>query len=345
MRLLIVTQAVDSRDSNLGFFHNWLLELSAKADLIIITNKLGAHSLPDKKVKIFSLDKFQNNRFKKFREYRRLLKQRLGQVDGVFFHMCPEYVLAAGLLPRSFGKKTLLWYTHKSVNWRLKLAEKLVDKIFTASKESFRLPSKKVEVVGHGIDWEFFRSALPFPVSSSSELKLLTVGRIAPIKNLEVLIRAIDELKNRYGRKISLDIVGSPIFKDDENYLNKLKQIIEELKLQKETQFLGSREYKDLPSVYAAHNIFVHASETGSLDKVVLEALASGLQIFTSSEAYDDFGKAVFRFKKGDYKDLAGQIESVFKHGKIQYNTAGVNLIAERFGLKNLVIKIANYFK
>ena len=345
MKLLVVTQKVDSQDSNLGFFHNWLLAFSEKADLIVIANELGTHSLPDRKVKIFSLDKFQNNRFKKFWEYRRLLKQHLGQVDGVFFHMCPEYVVAAGFLPHSFGKKTLFWYTHKSVNWRLRLAEKLVNKIFTASKESFRLPSKKVEVVGHGIDWEKTGQISTAVIINSKPAKLLSIGRIAPVKNLEVLIRAILELKNKYKREVRLDIIGSPIFPEDYIYQEKLIKLVQELNLQNEVCFLGGKIYQDLFYSYSTHSVFVHASETGSLDKVVLEALAAGMQVFTSSEAYNDFGNTIFRFRKNDYEDLADKIESAYRHDKIKYNQTGHNLIKSRFGLTSLVVKIINYFR
>jgi len=54
--------------------------------------------------------------------------------------------------------------------------EKLADKILTASKESFRLPSKKVIITGHGINIEEF---CPLPRRQRAEnLRLLSVGRI-----------------------------------------------------------------------------------------------------------------------------------------------------------------------
>ena len=82
----------------------------------------------------------------------------VAKIKWCFFSYVPGICFRSSFMAKNFQKKTLLWYTHKAVNWKLKLAEKLVDKIFTASKESFRLPSKKVEITGHGIDLEKFKS-------------------------------------------------------------------------------------------------------------------------------------------------------------------------------------------
>ena len=169
-RILILTQKVDVNDDVLGFFHGWLEKLAQKTDLFVIANYVGDYKLPDN-VKVFSLGKEKRaNSLVKNLKYQWFLLKLLPKVDGVFFHMCPEYVIGAHLLPKIFRKKTLLWYTHKAVNWKLKLAEKLIDKIFTASKESFRLSSKKVEITGHGIDADKF-SIFNFQFSNNYHLK------------------------------------------------------------------------------------------------------------------------------------------------------------------------------
>ena len=109
------------------------------------------------------------------------------KINGVFFHMCPEYVIGAGLWPKIFRKKSLLWYAHKSVNWKLRLAEKLVNKIFTPSKESFRLPSEKVEISGHGIDLVKFKTKETN--KNGSGFKIISVGRITAVKNVHLFSR------------------------------------------------------------------------------------------------------------------------------------------------------------
>ena len=160
MKLLIITQKVDINDDVLGFFHDWLNKLAQKAELFVVANYVGQYSLPSN-VKVYSLGKeSKTNKLMRFLKYQKLLVTLLPKCDGVFFHMCPEYIIAAGLWLKISKKKTLLWYTHKAVNRKLKMAERLVNKIFTASKESFRLSSKKVEIVGHGIDINKFKSQI-----------------------------------------------------------------------------------------------------------------------------------------------------------------------------------------
>ena len=202
MKLLIITQKADINDDNLGFFHDWLKKFASLADVNVIANYVGKYELPEN-VKVFSLGKEKEvGKLTKIFRYQWLLLKLLPKSEGVFFHMCPEYVLGANFLPKIFRKKTLLWYTHKAVNWKLKLAEKLVDKIFTASKESFRLPSKKVEVVGHGIDVRKFK--MPARLASERvdgkqnlKFKIITAGRIASIKNLHLSIDAAEILKKQ----------------------------------------------------------------------------------------------------------------------------------------------------
>ena len=54
-----------------------------------------------------------------------------------------------------------LWYTHRSVTLRLRLAERAATRVVSASPESFRLPSDKLRVIGHGIDTQRFTPAPP----------------------------------------------------------------------------------------------------------------------------------------------------------------------------------------
>ena len=57
MRLLILTQKVDKEDPVLGFFHNWVTELSKKFEFIyVVCLEKGKFDLPDN-VQVFSLGK------------------------------------------------------------------------------------------------------------------------------------------------------------------------------------------------------------------------------------------------------------------------------------------------
>ena len=46
MKLLVVTQKIDANDDDLGFFIDWLTKLAQHADLLVVANYVGFHSLP-----------------------------------------------------------------------------------------------------------------------------------------------------------------------------------------------------------------------------------------------------------------------------------------------------------
>ena len=196
MKLLVITQIVDETDSNLGFFHNWLKKIASKVDhLYVICLKEGKHSLPGN-VTILSLGKENTvSRFEYVCRFYKYIWRYRHEYDNVLVHMNPEYVVLGGLLWKVWHKKVLLWYLHKSVDFKLRVAEKLVTKIFTASAESFRLPSKKVKIVGHGIDLtEFTARTKPL----SGKISLVTVGRTTRSKDLKTLIIGVAELKKKH---------------------------------------------------------------------------------------------------------------------------------------------------
>jgi len=273
----------------------------------------------------------------------------LPRVDGVFFHMCPEYVLGAHLLPKIFRKKTLLWYTHKSFNWKLKLAEKLTDKIFTASKESFRLPSKKVEVTGHGIDTEKFKvQSSKFKSNENSKFRIISVGRISPVKNYEIMINMAEILKNKDfsaqgGSALGweIKIAGAPILENDKKYFEKLKNLIKEKKLDDIVEFVGPISNKDIAEFYQGGDLFINLSDTGSLDKAVLEAMACGLKILTSNEAFK-YILPEENFTKNESKEVAEKTENLSKSEK---NYSLVEYVDKNHGLDNLAEKIIKQFR
>lgn len=354
MRLLILTQKVDINDNNLGFFHRWIEEFAKhRESVVVVCLQKGEYCLPPN-VKVISLGK-EKNAFKikyLWNFYKYIFSER-HNYDGVFVHMNKEYVLLGGLLWKLWHKKTALWYTHKAVSWQLKLAEKLVDKIFTASKESFRLPSKKVEITGHGIEVESFASAPDSP-RDNRRIKFLSVGRITPTKDYETIIRCLKEVNIEKIKQY--DIVGEPIKPSDKEYkalLEKLNKLLHATVDNGGTQkvllaFCGVK-YADMPGVYRSHDILIHASRTGSIDKVVLEALASGRLVITSSEAFVDLAKEglIYAFPAGDYKSLANKIEEIYKSGALDKipDQRAIDYVRKNHNLENVVVKIFDFFK
>lgn len=340
MRLLILTQVVDQNDADLGFFHRWIEKIAEKVDeLLVICLRKGDYRLPSN-VTVLSLGKERGG--SRLSYLRRLFRYVFFEkYDHVFVHMNPEYIVLYGWWWRLKKKKVLLWYTHKAVNFKLRIAEKLATKIFTASKESFRLPSNKVEVVGHGVDVDWF--AYNPQIHSTTSWHLLWVGRISPVKDLETVIRAVGELRKNHS--VTLDIIGEPITDVDREYQRAIEALMNELGITGTIHFRGSFTHEKMGEEYGKHTALIHTSRTGSVDKVVLEAMAGGLPVFTSSEAYADFGDLVIHFGANDSQNLAQSIEKNLNFAILADTAKRRNFVREYHNVDTLADRIISYFK
>lgn len=286
MKLLILTQKVDADDDLLGFMHDWLLEFAKQCrQLTVICLEKGAVNLPAN-VKVLSLGKESGrSRWKYIFNFYRYIWQERNNYDRVLAHMNPVYVILGGLIWRTLNKKIALWYVHKKVYFSLKLAEKLADIIFTASPESFRLPSAKLKIVGHGIALSKFNK--PAAVKNTTDFKIVYVGRISGIKNQKLLVEAMDILVNKNNIKnIKVDLVGGTVYEKDRAYQAKLTDLIKEYRLERYVKFVGSVPNKDIAGIYAKADLSVNLCPTGGVDKAVLESIAAGLPVIVLNKTF-----------------------------------------------------------
>jgi glycosyltransferase involved in cell wall biosynthesis len=274
MKLLIITQTVDMDDSILGFFTRWIEEFAKHAEHIeVICLKEGKHTLPAN-VRVHSLGKERSlSRATYILNFYRYIWKLRHDYDSVFVHMNPVYVILGGLFWRLWNKRISLWYTHKNVDLKLRLAVLLSNNIFTASKRSFRLKNRKVHVMGHGIDVDFF--------SPDSKLlrgtAVLSAGRLSRAKRHDLVIRAAEHFPNE------VRIAGGGPEKSN------LETLAKHLSVASRVHFLGPQTQEQLREEYRTSGVFVHVSETGSLDKVTLEALACGLPVITTNPDFSAF--------------------------------------------------------
>ncbi len=347
MRILIVTQKVDKEDDNLGFFHRWLEEFAKSCETVtVIALAIGPHSLP-RNVVLFDLGKGKWRGMRLLNYFRFLLKA-IPASDAIFFHMNPEFVLAASPFLLFSRKPSALWYVHKSVTRRLVLAERLVSWIFTASELSFRLPSKKVIYTGHAIDTDLFRPVTLGNSTSLGEsnfltLRLLTVGRISPVKDLETVVRACAILQNTWDEQWILSIVGGPLLARDEEYLKLLKRAVAENGLEARVHFYGSRPFGEIPDFYREHDIFISMSTTGSIDKSVLEAMSSGLTVVTANEAFRELLSPRYFLERRSPETLSERIKALAH--ETRPNTALREMVREHHDLSRTVEKILELLK
>jgi len=358
MRLLIVTQKVDKDDNLLGFFHQWLLEFAKQCEeVIVVCLEARKHELPSN-VEVFSLGKEKQELGIRnyelgivrrlsyvFNFYRHIWRERKNY-DAVFVHMNREYVLLGGLFWRVWRKKIGLWFVHFETPLSLKIAERLSDVIFTASKESFQLPSKKVSIVGHGIDTRRFYKEKPTELREP--LQFLYVGKITPIKNIHILIKAAKILKHSWDKSFVITIIGPTTTREDEVYKQSLLHTIAEEGINHHIRFLEPVPYQEIPSYYEKTHAVVNLCPTGGIDKMVVEGMSSKAFVFASNETFRTlFGPYAdhLLYPYQDAQVLAEKIRLLFLKNEQELITMREYLYeqAKRHSLENLIPKILKH--
>jgi glycosyltransferase involved in cell wall biosynthesis len=283
MRLLILTQKVDKNDDVLGFFHRWLEVFSQTFELItVICLGRGEISLPQK-VKVYSLGKESNQtRWVYAMRFFTYIWRERRNYDTVFVHMNKEYVLLGGLFWRLWGKKVILWYNHPQGTFLAKVAGVLAHKILYTSAYSFFSESPKAEQMPVGIDTDIFK---PNPAIRQEEV-ILSLGRIAPVKNIDTLIDAAAILRKE-GARIPVHIYGNALHADAE-YEKMIHKQAESLTRQGFVTFYPGVSNQDTPALYQRHSYFANLTPSGSFDKTIIEAMASGCIVIASNKSFGD---------------------------------------------------------
>ncbi|MDP3989653.1 MAG: glycosyltransferase family 4 protein [archaeon] len=115
------------------------------------------------------------------------------------------------------------------------------------------------EIIYNGVDTDIFKP-MPEVQTKSNKLRLISIGNLNKEKGLEYLFKAINGLED----KVSLTVVG------DGPLLQEFKR------KNKNVEFIGRIEHKDLPKIINQHDVLVHPSYVESFPNVILEAMACG---------------------------------------------------------------------
>jgi len=347
MKLLMITRKVDKDDAQAGFTYGWVKKFGEKVNelRVICLEKGNINGLPNN-VEIFSLGKEKGkNKIKEFINFQRGALKFIKKVDGVFCHMNPEYTILIAPYAKIFRKKIVTWYSHKAINWKVRLINILADKIVTPTEYGFGLNSKKKLVVGHGIDTELFK-----PTNNkekSSFFRIISVGRISPIKDYKTLIKVIDIINNNINIKV--DIIGGLGLNSQQDYFEELKQMIEEKKLESIINFKNLIPNQELPKYYQNSDLSINLCPTGSPDKAALEAMACGLPVLVANETFrKDFGSYANQliFEHRNAQDLAQKIINLAQSSQLEEIGSYLRKqVVKNHNLDNLIEKIINVFK
>ena len=139
--------------------------------------------------------------------------------------------------------------------------------------------ASKVSLVPCGVDLSVFRpldqKSVRARLGLNGEKILLYVGRIEPLKGLELLVETAAQMDS--GETVRLIVVGADANGDHE--LDRVKQLARERDLEDQIDFVGQVDHKELPLYYNAADVCVVPSYYESFGLVALEAMACGTPV------------------------------------------------------------------
>ena len=157
----------------------------------------------------------------------------------------------------------------------------------------YQADTRRVVIVPPGVDTGRF---YPIPADEAREFigvplcgrMILFVGRIEPLKGLEVLFQAISMMRKRgalIDESFCLTVIGGEPDASSETMsaeMARLQSLRDQSGLQDLITFLGKRDQETLPYYYSAAEVVVVPSFYESFGMVALEAMACGTPVVAS---------------------------------------------------------------
>ena len=244
----------------------------------------------DPKIQVFFLDTGEGNSLSLPRKLRRLMKQE--NVDILHSHDWGIYLEAT--LAVAFNSNTRLIHTvhgHYMLydgDWKSQLKKRIrhtLERVLTRftyqivpvseSIENYildeiKLPRKKVRVIRNGIT--------PLNKEEAAEpskiLKLVTVGRMAKIKNYPLMLNSIAKVAEKT-REFHLTMVG------DGPELESLRALAASLNIEELVTFTGFT--KEVPKIIKQQDVFLCSSDYEGISIAILEAMSIGLPVIATN--------------------------------------------------------------
>jgi glycosyltransferase involved in cell wall biosynthesis len=227
------------------------------------------------------------------------------------------------------------WLLRKLKHWVLGSADQVtvVSEAMKPYCTDLGTDSEKIRVRSMGVD---MTTVFKRDDSAARHQGLIFVGRLVEKKGVEYLIRAMKILMRRHP-DLPLMIVGDGPDEDS------LKSLSNELKLDDNITFAGSKLNSELPALLRSANIFVMPSivaksgDQEGLGLVAVEAMGCGCAVVaTDLPAVRDtvqHGKTGLVARAADAEDLAAKIETLLDDDALRLRLAkdGNEFARERF--------------
>ncbi len=236
-----------------------------------------------------------------------------------------------------FHKKRFYWLdklVFKNLSKKVWKNAKAVISNSKGLKEQAQKTNEKqiIDVICNGVDTDFFCPLLNKQVGN--KIKLISVGRLAPEKGYDYLIKAFGGLKD-----FELTLIGSGKAEED------LKTLANEYKVK--VNFLGRQEKEVVKKEFQNSDIYILSSLKEGMSNSMMEGMACGLPVIaTNVSGSEELIKGNgFIVEKGDSKAISEKLK-VFQDDKNLILTMGKisRDLAEKMSWKNVADEYLNIY-
>lgn len=204
----------------------------------------------------------------------------------------------------------------------------------------FGIPEERISVIPVGKDVDFYQSTPRTP--PEGVFRLLFVGRLAPGRNVEQVIKAMPELPSN----VELRIVGEEVslnIRQDQNYMDKLGQLVNSLGISDKVTFVGPKYDDGLVSEYRSADVFVYTSRYENFGQTILEAAAAGLPLVSTpvgvaNDLIQD-GKTGVLVPHGDSDAIVTAVESLMTADRGKKGERLSQRVSEEFTWETIIQK------
>ena len=220
---------------------------------------------------------------------------------------------------------------------------------------------EKISIVPPGVDLNRFkpmnqRQAREYLGVPADDAMILFVGRIQPLKGIDILMRALALVQKRepaLTKNICVSIIGgdpNPDSEIEQAEFERLEVLRAELGMSDLVTFLGAKDQDTLVYYYSAAEIVVMPSHYESFGLVALEAMACGTPVIASDVGGLSFsiedGYNGYRVPDRDPQALAVKIILLLKH-RVLRDQLGEQARAwvERYSWVNIAEELQEVFE
>lgn len=186
--------------------------------------------------------------------------------------------------------------------------------------ELYGNPPGTLEIVAPGVEHAFFapgekRGARHALGIAFDVPVLLFVGRIQPLKGLDVAVQALAQLQ---AKNAQLIVVGGASGSEGNEELEKVMQLARSLGVDNNIRFVEPQAHHMLSTYYRAADVVVVPSRSESFGLVALEAAACGIPVVASAVGglltIIDDGETGYLVPRRDPALFAGHIDELLAH-------------------------------